>query len=310
MGFDLSGYNFNDEGQTERTRQALENEANNYVTLKALTGGWGGTGDPREAATTLYKNDAGTLRAVNDPTVTHAAEKGSWLDEHGAARVAIYGAALVAAAPYLVGALGAGAAAGAGAAEGGGAAAAGAGASGAGITGTGGASGMAAYGAGAAPGYLATAGTGSLGAGVGTAGAIGGGSTLAGSLGAYEGAGLFQPGGITAAQAASIGPYQGGNSLAEKAKEKLINKAKSELIKKALGGLSGGSGSTGNSGGGLSGAGSDSSFLLGNPRLGAAQAQEKAFLRDSYASAAKSQQLESLADLLRRNKKMYEDDDA
>jgi hypothetical protein len=218
MGFDLSNYRLDDAGQIENTRKALENEGQNYVTLKALTGGWGGTGDAREAATTLYKNDGGTLRAVNDPTVSHAAEKGSWLAEHGPAKVAIIGAALVASAGLAgVGAAGAGAAA----------------------SGGGAASGAA---AGSAAGTAAGTGAAAAGTGAGLSGVSG---AVASALGP-QAAAIW--GGLSAVeQAAVLGAIQGGVSGG-------LNGGGWQGVLKgaALGGLSGGAGAYG--GAALSGA--------------------------------------------------------
>jgi hypothetical protein len=138
---------------------------------------------------------------------------------------------------------------------------------------------MAAYGAGAETlgGYGGlSSGMGSIGAGYGSAGAstlggygaLGGSYWGAGGLGGYSGLGSMQPG--------------FWDSLGEKAKDQLVKKARNEVVKRALGGGGkGGGGAQGGLSGGSQGGsgGSRLAGLLGNPQLGAAQAQEKAWLK-------------------------------
>ena len=307
-------------------QNALNSQLKDYVQIGGMSAGWNPTGDVRGANQTLYKRQDGQLVPIQQSSNYSAPEKGSYVSDNPwvLAPLAVIGGGL--AATYL----------GAGAAGAGG-----------GITGTGGASGMAAYGAGAAPGAFATAGTGSLGvgAGYGAGGYLGAGG-LAGST-AYGGLGSMGGGG---SMFGSVGDWY--NSLSKYQQQALQGGVKSGLISggdpramatgaltggigglasgwlgdlgapgwlagvggKLAGGLTSmglgaalGGGSAGGagrgSGGGSGGAGAASasggagglSGGIGGPALGAARAQELAFLRDSYAPVAAEEQKRRLA---------------
>ena len=189
--------------------------------VRSLAKLFGGSADGKGWASSLYRE---ADRNVADP---------QWaLAKAAIATAAAYGGM----AAYGAYAGGAGAGAGVGT-----------GTLGGGITGTGGASGMAAYGAEGLGSYLGTAGTGSLGAGTMGAGAstLGG---VGGALGAGYYGGALAPDGIMAANAAQIGPSTlgQGNWLQDKATREMIQRA----IKSFTGGDQPGGGGGGSGGGG------------------------------------------------------------
>jgi hypothetical protein len=203
LGVDRSKFNLGDQSGYNAYKDAVAQQASQYSLISGLSGGFGGSGNDREAYSSLYKNINGVLTPLGDPRMYNAPTKGSWLDEHGAAKVGILGTAAVLAGPWVAGLAGG---AGAGTAAGGAAASTGAGTA-AGGAGTAGLSGgiANALGLGAQWGSLSAVQQAAvIGALQGGAqGAIGGG----GLKGALRGAAL---GGFTGGAGAWAGPAIAG----------------------------------------------------------------------------------------------------
>ena len=337
LGIDTSKYNLGtDVSDTDyyKLSNDLNDQLKNYHYISGLSQGWNPNQDSRGADRTLYLDDGtGNLNPVTTPVDYHAKEAGNWFQENPdfvMAASIIGGGILGGTALAGLGATGA-----TGAGIGGATTAASTGAGTAGLSGSvANAIGLGSQ-WGALPAWGQGAITGALQGGV-TSGLQGGNigrgilmGGLSGGVGGWAGPALSSATGLpswasNAAVSAGMGGLTGGwqgalgaglGSLANTGLQGAgIPSGLSSLVSKygtgaVLSGLSGGSaqpgggGATGLSGGDQGGSGgSGSQSLLQSPRLGAAAAQQAAFLRDSYApvaqEAAKKKQAQSLLDEL------------
>jgi hypothetical protein len=207
------GYGNNTYDAYQQYNAGLNDYLKDYVNVSGMSP-WAGTDDPRQAASTLYRNEGNVLTPQDDPRLYHAREKGSWAQENPDA---------IAVASIIAGGFLGGSALAAGSAGGAGAGAAGA------------ASGAGGAGAGAGTAGAAAGATGAAGAGTGG---------IYGSIANSLGLGGWWGGLPGYAQGAITGALQGGVSSGIQGQNILKGAA--------MGGLSGGLGAWG--GGALSSA--------------------------------------------------------
>lgn len=308
-----------------------------YMTIGGMSAGWNPTGDARQANTTLYKRQDGQLVPIQTQGYSAPETSHGFIGDHPGILypLAVVGGGL--AASYL-GAGASGTGAGAGGATGaapayGGVGTAGAGAAGEGLSTLGQLqaywANLPAWGQGAATG-AAQGGISSglqgknilqgalMGGLTGGVGAVGGQylSSLTG-MPLWAGRGLTSAGlgGLTGGVRGAIGGGLGSlaaSGLSEAGLPgglagKLGGMAGNAVAGGIAGDAGGGSGGVGMAGGGSSGstqsggAPRDLSGLLGNPQLGAASAQEKAWLNQSYAPVAAEAQKKKLASQLQED---------
>lgn len=337
------GYDNNTYDAYSLYKNGLDQYLKDYVNVSGMSSGWDGTtGDPRSAASTVYKNQDNVLTPYSDPTLYHARERGSWAQENqdGVMAALILGGGFLGGSALAAAGAGggAGAAAGATAAEGAGAtgatAAGGAGAGTGGLSGT--LSGLQGWYAGLpsyAQGALSGAAQGGLSSGLqgknilqgaltgGLTGGLGawGGAALAGATGmpAWAAKGIVSAGTGALGAGLSGGDWQRGalaGGLGSLAGSGLSGAGVNPTLAGKLGGMAGNYGAgaiLGGAGGGSGGGGSQigasgapssgvqagtgMSGGVGGPQLGAAQAQEQAWLRTAYAPIAQEAAKKKLA---------------